>query len=742
MTTLTIRGAHAHNLQHIDVELASGQLIVFRGPSGSGKSSLALDVLHAESRRRLLEVLRVPGSGDGCLPGAPVDHIQGLPPTIAVAPDDSTRPDQPLAEMTDLGSVLRSLMAQRGVLLDPHTQQPLKAWNTTGIATELARLPVGSRLTIGAPLPPSDHPDRLLRELRRSGFARVRLGQRLTRLDDIERLPEGIAVELIVDRIKWGRERMERLTEAIDTAWKAGHGLVRIDTGDAKPPLEYSRLRIGTDGTQWPAATPEHFDPRRPEGQCPHCNGRGCGHCDETGYGPLARHTQWNGQTIHTLRRLSLAALADWLSPLRPLPDRFTALVHTFVALGLGHLSLGQSQRTLGRGEWRRAALGRAIHLAEPPNLLILDEPLSGLGPAQVARVLEVLKGVLARGSSVLVIEHRPEVLPLAGQVVDFGPGSGPDGGRLVAPPPERSTTAWGAPTPRSHPSAARWTAHHPRIRQSLPVRPDIWTVLTGPSGAGSTCLAVHALAGHFAGRTSNEACTVQGPEPRLIEPTLLAGVGNPRSCVATAAGIWTRLRTLLAATRTARVRGLGSDAFTFNRATGWCPECEGRGALLQRFGPLPPVRSRCPTCNGGRLRPDLNEVRWKGHGPRDLLNMHLSTARKLFSANPQLAPVLEALEAVGLGHLPLGRATGSLSSGERRRFGIALAMARLRAADRDPRPTLVVLDQPDAGLDDATAHRVAEWLATSIAGRGTLLTVAHHPALLAAADAVVVLGP
>ena len=741
MNVLSVRGARVHNLQDVDLDIPHGTITVLRGPSGSGKSSLALDVLHAESRRRLLEVLRVPGTDARSLPHVQVDRVTGLPPTVAVAPDDATRADRPFSELTDAGTILRSLFAQRGVLLDPETQQPLTAWNTERVVDALSKLAVGSRLTIGAPLPPFEQPDRGLQELRRSGFARIRLGRRIVRLDDTDRLPSGVPVQLIVDRVKWSPDRRARLKEAVDTAWTAGRGQVSVEVGGEQSEFRtFARERTSADGTVWPSSTAEHFDLARPQGQCRTCSGAGCAVCTDTGRSSLARHTQVHGQTLHELYEWPLSKLSTWLHTHPDLPDRLRTLVDTFNELGLGTLTLNQPQRSLGRGEWRRAALGRAIHLAEPPNLLILDEPLSGLAPDQVSDVLRVIQKVNAGGSTVIVIDHRPEILSLADQVFDFGPGSGPDGGHVTQPTAPPAGEAWPTPIARSNPGNPCWTVHHPRASTSLSVSANQWTVLTGRSGAGCTMLAVHALAGHFAGRSTPPECAVQGPEPRLIEPAHLAGVGNPRSCVATAAGVWTILRTLLTTTRSARVRGLGADAFTFNRASGWCPECEGRGEQIQRFGPLPPVLTRCPACDGTRLRSDLDDIRWKGHSPRQLLGLHIDSARALFAANPRLNPVLEALAAVDLGHLPLGRSTASLSSGERRRFGIALAMARLKAAARDPRPTLVVLDQPDAGLDDQTARRVAEWLKASARGRATLLTVAHHPALLAEADNVVVI--
>lgn len=736
MTPISIRGASAHNLRSVDLTLQPGTLVVFRGPSGSGKSSLALDVVHAESRRRMLEVLRVPGSATTALPRVPVDAIDGLPPTIAVAPDDRQRADRPLLDMSDQGAILRSLFARHGTLMCPETGAPLRAWTTPHIVDDLARLPTGTRLTIGAPLPPADDSGRLLTELRRSGFARVRLGKRLVRLDDIDTLPRGVSVELVVDRIRWGPDRRDRLGEGIDTAWKAGQGTIRVDLGDSH--RTYSRARQSPSGRTWPRARPEHFDRSRAEGACTACEGQGCDACDHSGWGDLARHTRLGGHTIASLLAAPLRTLPDWLRAQNNLPADILPPIRTLVALGLGHLPIGRNQRHLGRGEWRRATLARAVHLALSPRLLVVDEPLSGLDRSSAEKVVAVLRQVVDQGATVVVIEHRPEVLGVADRVVTFGPGGGPDGGTIVSDGPPEATPAWPAPTHRPTSSPPTWTVSHPHATAPVAIAADRWTVLTGPGGAGATRLAVQGLAAHFAGRPT--LATVEGPEPRLLEPAPLAGASQPRSCVATAAGIWTRIRTLLSATRAARVRGLAADAFTFNRSTGWCPDCEGLGQRIVRFGSLPPITEPCPTCHGGRLRPDIDDIRWRGHSARTLLTTDIHQVRPLFAANPHLSPVLDALQAVGLGHLPLGRPTESLSSGERRRFAVALTLARLKAAERDPRPTLVVLDQPDTGLDDDTARTVARWMASSIAGRGTLVTVAHHPALIHTADAVVVL--
>ena len=740
MTPIEIRGARVHNLQSVDLCFQPGSLVVLQGPSGSGKSSLALDVLHAESRRRLLEVLQGPGGSSQILPRIPVDHILGLPPTVAVAPEDGTRPNASVAEMVGAGAILRDWFARSGTLFCPEDGQALRCWTPRSVVTALADLPVGTRLTIGAPLPRPADPKRVLDELRRSGFARIRLGSRLVRLDDVDTVPQGIAIELIVDRIKWSPEREQRLQEAIDTAWKAGSGVVRVDTGPDQPTRVFTETRISRSGRRWPTPKPEHFDRSSSLAVCPECTGDGCPACDHTGWGAAARFTRVGDTTLPQLLNQPLGTLE--LPGDDEAARALREVLCSLTKLGLGYLTLGQNQRTLGRGEWRRLALARGLQLAVPPRAIIVDEPLSGLDTESAERVCTTLRSCAAQGVTVVAIEHRPELLQHADRFVRFGPGAGPDGGRVVDDGPALGTAGWPGAQSRQPQASPTWTALHPHATGSLALHSNTWTVLTGPSGSGTTSLAVGSLAAHFAQRILPKGARVTGPEVRLIEPSVLVGASNPRSCVITATGIWAHLRTLFAATREARTRGLGPEVFSFNRAAGWCSACEGLGQHILRFGSLAPVAETCSVCDGGRLRPDLEDIRWRGHSARALLQANVARARELFAANPRLSPTLDALVATGLGHLPLGRPASSLSSGERRRFSVALAIARLRAAQRDPRPTLVVLDQPDAGLDDETASVVATWLADAIAGKGTLLTVAHHPALLAAADAVQVLPP
>lgn len=693
----------------------------------------------------MLEALRSPGSSVAALPVVRVDHIGHLPPTIAVVAEEGARPDRPLVDLGDAGAVLRDLYCRRGTLVDPDTEQPLRAWTPDTLASHLVREPEGTRFTLGAPLPVPDSPERLLAELRRQGFARIRLRGRVVRLDSVERLPKGVGPELIVDRVKQRPGAEARLREGLSTAWKAGSGTVSVEitSPDKSTRTELFRsVPTRSNGEPWPTPTPHHLDRKHPRGACPECLGDGCDSCEHTGLGEVGRHLVFAEHRWPALLSSTVEQAVDTLTAC-PEAQRMVASLEALIAVGLGHLPLDRPLSALSAGEWRRAVLARVLPLAEPPRLLIVDEPLAGLSTKQAHTIAQALRAIADQGVGVLAVEHRSELLTVADHEVGFGPGSGPEGGRVVYEGAPRVTPDEPHPSPLKRDAAGPgWTLPSPDLPGlALPeinVPQGIWTVITGASGTGKSRLLDERLAPLL--RRDTQLPGWSGPEARVVRSTPPVG-GHARSCVATTAGIWSTIRGLLARTRDARVAGLGADAFTFNRASGWCATCEGLGSVPLQLGPFAPIFETCPTCQGGRLSATSGAIRWRGRSPSELLALDLAEAARLFSSQPKMAPVLQALVAVGLGHLPLGRRTSSLSPGERRRFGVATAVAKVRPDTRDPRPVVVILDGPDVGLDDHTARSLATWLAAALPSGTTLLTAAHHPAMLAAADRVVALG-
>jgi len=213
----------------------------------------------------------------------------------------------------------------------------------------------------------------------------------------------------------------------------------------------------------------------------------------------------------------------------------------------------------------------------------------------------------------------------------------------------------------------------------------------------------------------------------------------SARSCVATILGVWTPLRTLLAATRTARIQGFDAARFRFDQPGGRCEACQGTG--------LHPVSTDepCPVCSGHRFQRDTLRVRLKGRTVAELLDSDVTTAGDLFAAHRKLGPALQAARLVGLGYLPLGQPSATLSGGEAQRLRLARELARAGSIGDELRrldDRVLVLDAPTVGLHPRDLRPVVDVL-RRLADRGATVVVGTvSPALLAEADRVVQLSP
>jgi excinuclease ABC subunit A len=208
----------------------------------------------------------------------------------------------------------------------------------------------------------------------------------------------------------------------------------------------------------------------------------------------------------------------------------------------------------------------------------------------------------------------------------------------------------------------------------------------------------------------------------------------------ATFLGIWDPLRKLFAATPQARARGFGSTRFSFNSAAagGRCSACEGLGVLAHEMSFLPDVETPCEACDGLRFEPTTLEVRWQGLSIGDVLRLTAEEAARLFAAHRTIARPLETLCDLGVGYVRLGQGSTTLSGGEAQRLKLA---AELTKSGRH-RPTLYVLDEPTTGLHHTDVARLIATLDALVRRGDSLVIIEHHPAVIAAADWVIELGP
>jgi len=212
----------------------------------------------------------------------------------------------------------------------------------------------------------------------------------------------------------------------------------------------------------------------------------------------------------------------------------------------------------------------------------------------------------------------------------------------------------------------------------------------------------------------------------------------SPSSIPATAVGLMEPLRDLFVRLPEARMRGFTQSSFSFNSPRGRCPACEGKGLVQVEMQFLSDLWLTCEECEGRRYRPEVLEVRYRGQSIADVLSLAAEEALALLDGLPSPSKVLRTLCEVGLGYLPLGQSSTTLSGGEAQRVKLAAELMNADAAGR----TVLVLDEPSTGLHASDVVHLYGALRRLVARGDAVVLIEHHTGLLAACDRLVELGP
>ncbi len=453
---------------------------------------------------------------------------------------------------------------------------------------------------------------------------------------------------------------------------------------------------------------------------------------------------------------------------LREIRDRLGFLVD----VGLGYLTLSRQTRTLSGGEAQRINLANALGSRLVDTLYVLDEPTVGLHPRDTAALLALLRRLSDAGNTVVVVEHDPQVVAAADHVIELGPRSGEEGGRVVfeGPPSElaHADTATGrllagaaalsVPRRRGCPGN-RIELRGGRLHNLRDVDVDIplrsLTAVTGVSGSGKSTL-VNDVLYRALEREMNDGETGArlhlgervGAYRSLANASRLAGVARidqspigrtPRSNSATYVKAWDEVRKLFAAQPLARKKRYQPRHFSFNVAAGRCETCHGAGRVEIEMVFMANVHVPCDACRGTRFKREILDVTCKGLNVAQVLELTVDQAIRFFVRHKRLGKTLWHLQDVGLGYLKLGQPAPTLSGGEAQRLKIARELSG--AAGRGG-GKLYILDEPTTGLSGHEVARLLRVLTRLIDAGNTVVVIEHNPDVIRAADWIVDLGP
>lgn len=789
---IEVRGARVNNLADVDVDVPLGQLVAIAGVSGSGKSSLALGVLYAEGSRRYVEALSTYTRRRMThAPRAAVDSVRHVPAALVLR----QRPQaggvrSTFGTSTELLNVLRVMYSRLGSHLCPngHRLPP-----TIDVA---ANLDLTCPVCAAVFYPPGAETF----AFNSDGACSTCSGTGVVRdVDDQRLVPDtsrSIADGAVAPWGMFGLAVMPQVAEALG---------VRIDVPYAE--LSDSERHTVLDGPAVkrqitvPSKSGKLFDlnftyrsARQAvreamnkatseqglarvnrfitAGTCPACHG--------TRLSEAARGTHVAGIDLARATAQTLDEVVVWAPSVVPdLPaemhsmagmivEQLTDTARRLVQLGLGYLTLDRATTTLSTGERQRVQLARAVRNQTSGVLYVLDEPSIGLHPENIAGLIGVMDDLLEDGNSVLLVDHDVQVLREADWMIEIGPGSGADGGHVIATGPVAEVAA----DPRSVIGGYLSAAQPTLVRDRVPadqvfadgavtistspihtvhaleasVPKNRLTAVTGMSGSGKTTLILESLVPALAARHQGDDL------PSHVRSLETAGIDrvdvvdatpigtNIRSTIATYAGVLDDLRRSFAQLDAARQRGLKGADFSYNTGSLRCPRCEGTGQVVLDVQFLPDVDIPCPTCQGSRYSPAAAEIELAtAVGPMSLprlLALPVVEAAAALSGLPRIHAKLTTLVDLGLGYLSLGETTTALSGGEAQRLKLAAELPRNQAG------TLFVMDEPSVGLHPQDVRVLLSVIDRLLDAGATVIVIEHDLDVIANADHIIDLGP
>ncbi|KUO06371.1 ATP-binding cassette domain-containing protein [Streptomyces sp. DSM 15324] len=712
---IRVQGARVNNLKDVSVEIPKRRLTVLTGVSGSGKSSLVFDTIAAESQRLINETYSAFVQTFMPTLGRPeVDLLEGL--TTAVIVDQErmgANARSTVGTATDANAMLRIVFSRLG---EPSAgpsfhysfNQPAGACprcEGTGSVTDidLTQLYDAGRSLAGGAItvPGYKAGSWLVRVFAESGF---------------------------VDPDKPIRDYTE--TELHDflhrEPTKVKVGDINVTYEGLVPKVRKSMLSKDQDSLQPHVRT---FVERAVTFvTCPECAG--------TRLNEAARSSKIEGINIADACAMQISDLAEWVRGLNepsvaPLLATVLQTLDSFVEIGLGYLSLDRPSGTLSGGEAQRVKMVRHLGSSLTDVTYVFDEPSTGLHPHDIQRMNGLLLRLRDKGNTVLVVEHKPEVIAIADHVVDLGPGAGTAGGTVCFEGSVAGLRASGTLTGRhlDDRAALKETVRKPtgtlEIRGArahnlrdvdVDVPLGVLAVVTGVAGSGKSSL-LHGSIPAGAGVVSVGQGAIRG---------------SRRSNPATYTGLLDPIRKAFA-----KVNGVKPALFSAN-SEGACPTCNGAGVVYTDLAMMADVATTCEECAGKRFRASVLEYRLGGRDISEVLAMPVTEAEEFFRTGEARIPaahaILHRLADVGLGYLTLGQPLTTLSGGERQRLKLATHMGE--------KGGVYVLDEPTTGLHLADVEQLLGMLDRLVDSGKSVIVIEHHQAVMAHADWIIDLGP
>ena len=779
MKNITIEGARLHNLKEIDISIPKNKLVVITGISGSGKSSLAFDIIFEEGRKQYLQSL---GVFTLITEEDKFDHISGIGPSIAVQQNiiRQSNPRSTVGSKTNILNMLAVLWAAEGktscsscgTLVDDDitcpkcgmTEERLFAGyfaynNPNGMCIKCSGRGAYFEINMQKLIPNENTTlDEVFQKAGPTpGYQRL-LNKKFK---DYLKMPFSKIPDEVKADILYGQY-------VKSNSQNRSYCLQRIFEG------RYLRNGDNSGGIYRLYV---------------------CSDCQGFRIGEEARSVFLNGKHIGELGKMTIKELQNFISDL--LNQNILAVMGTNLLKDilikinglnkarLGHLSLYREMSTLSGGELQRLFLNSHLESKMDSLIYILDEPTAGLHESEKTELLKSIKALKELGNTVIVVEHDKNTIQMADHIIDIGPKAGVEGGEIIYQGDVKGLLECRSSITGQYLSG-KVEMPTRKINQKIDIKKDIpkltiWHAKTnnlkdvtvslplgalvgiaGVSGSGKSSLisdTLSALLKGYFNDSSEYAETI--PEENEIEDVLsttpekigekvegaehLSGyvevsqapIGrNINSNVISYIGIWDKIRKLFAKQPQAVTQNLTAGHFSFN-SKGACSVCGGSGQEKIWLGGNFFIHNICNECHGKRYNDEALSVCYKGKNIVDLLEMTVTEALVFFVDHKAILSTLKVLARIGMGYIKLGQPTPTLSGGEAQRIKLAKEIGRHRKGN-----ILYVLDEPTVGLSLYDTAKLILLLSELVVKGNSVVVIEHDPEVLSACDWIIELGP
>ncbi|MGD9739079.1 MAG: ATP-binding cassette domain-containing protein [Bauldia sp.] len=709
---IVVRGARENNLKDVSLDIPKRKITVFTGVSGSGKSSLVFGTIAAESQRLINETY--PAFVQQFMPhyGQPdADQLENISAAIIV---DQQRlggnSRSTVATVTDTAQMLRVIFSRAA---EPRLPSPGNySYNDPrGMCPEC------------------------------EGIGQVAAMNMAAVIDEAKSLNEGALLpkDYAVDSWYWEIYKNSGLFDMDKPVKKftkeERENLLHLDDG--------RKIKVGKIGLTYEgvvAKLKKGLGSKDPETLQPHVRAEYdriftralCPACEGARLNADALGSRLNKKNIAELSAMQVSDLAPFVRgvkapSIQPMLDALAARLDNLVVIGLGYLSLDRESSSLSGGESQRVKMVRHLGSSLTDITYVFDEPSVGLHPHDVGRLAGLMEQLRDKGNTVLIVEHKPDMIRIGDHIVDMGPLAGSKGGEVVYEGDFegllKSGTLTGDHINKVQPVKQKVRKPDGKLeirnattnnlkKVSVAIPKGVLTAVTGVAGAGKSSLILGSLPAAY-------------PETVVIDQTLARG--SRRSNTATYTGILDNVRKAFA-----KANKVDAAMFSAN-SKGACPDCNGLGVIYTDLAHLDPMVTVCETCGGKRFTEEVLQHKLRGKSISDVYEMPVADAASFFT-EPAVAKILQGLVDVGLGYLTLGQPLSTLSGGERQRLKLAAELGKSG--------NIYVLDEPTTGLHMNDVDTLIGLFDRLVDEGSTVVVIEHNLDVISRADWVIDLGP